>query len=178
MPSMDEAQQREVWHELFFLLSSSATVLIGLLFVVLTLHLREVAGSRDFRLRARNNTYHLLNVFIVTALALAPQPARWLGLEVAAVSLYGLRLPLGVTWHYCHQPADVRARNPFWTDVIVTIIVAYALGITAGVALVTGSGWGLPLVAASCGLLLVRTVLTAWALMFGLGSGPTTRDPT
>ena len=165
---MEHSYQPELWHELFLMLGTSATALVGLLFVVLTIHLHAVKQDRDFNLRARNNTYHLLNVLVVSALALAPAPATLFGIGVAVISLYALRLPIGVTWHYYHLDKAVRERNPFWTGVIVTIVIAYAMGIAGGAGLVAGAPWGLAMVATSCVVLLVRTVLTAWALMFGL----------
>lgn len=174
---MEHSYQPESWHEFFLMVGTGATALVGLLFVVLTIHLHAVQQDRDFHLRARNNSYHLLNVFVVSALALAPQPAMYLGIEVVLVSLYALRLPIGVTWYYYHQDKVIRERNPFWTDIIVTIIVAYSLGIVGGAGLIAGANWGLPLVATSCVALVVRTVLTAWALMFGLGPASATAKP-
>jgi hypothetical protein len=165
---MPHSYQPEQWRDLFIMLGSSATALLGLLFVVLTIHLQTVKEDRDFSLRARNNSYHLLNVFVVSALALAPQPTVFFGSEVALVSLYGLRLPIGVTWHLYRQDEAIRERKPFWIGSVVTIILAYALGIAGGTALIAGSNWGFALVATSCVVLMVRTVLSSWSLMFGV----------
>jgi hypothetical protein len=156
---MPHSYQPELWHELFVMLGSSAAALLGLLFVVLTIQLHAVKQDRDFRLRARNNAYHLLNVFAVSALALAPQPAVLFGIEVALVSLYGLRLPIGVTWYLYRQDKAIRVRKSFWIGAVVTIGLAYALGIAGGTALMTGSYWGLPLVATSCVVLSLPVVI-------------------
>ena len=174
---MPHSYQPELWHELFVMLGSSAAALLGLLFVVLTIQLHAVKQDRDFRLRARNNAYHLLNVFAVSALALAPQPAVLFGIEVALVSLYGLRLPIGVTWHLYRQDNAVRERKPFWIGAVVTIGLAYALGIAGGAALMTGSYWGLPLVAICCVALMIRTALSSWAMLFGIEPASATSGP-
>jgi hypothetical protein len=50
---------------------------------------------------------------------------------------------------------------------IVTISTGYLLGALGGAALAAGHGWGLYPVSASSAILLVRSVLTAWMLMFG-----------
>jgi hypothetical protein len=150
------------------MLGSSAIALLGLLFVVLTIHRHTVKQDRDFSLRARNNAYHLLNVFTVSALLLAPLPAVFVGILVALVSLYGLRLPIGVTWHLYRQDPAIRERKPFWIGAVVTIGLAYAIGIVGGAALITGSYWGLPMVATCCVVLMIRTALSSWALMFGV----------
>jgi hypothetical protein len=157
----------EPWRDLFIMLGSSATALLGLLFVVLTIHLQTVKQDLDFRLRTRNNSYHLLNVFILSALMLAPQPAALFGIEVALVCLYGLRLPIVVTWHLCRQDEAVRAHKPLWLGSVITIGTAYVLGIAGGIALFVGSNWGFALVATTCVVLMVRAVLSSWALMFG-----------
>ena len=165
---MPHSYQPELWHELFIMLGSSATGLLGLLFVVLTIHRHTVKQDRDFSHRARNNAYHLLNVFTVSALALAPQPAAFFGIQVALVSLYGLRLPIGVTWHLYRQEQVAGERKPFWIGAVITIGLAYSFGIAGGAALMTGSYWGLPLVATCCVVLMIRTALSLWALMFGI----------
>lgn len=174
---MPHSYQPEQWRDLFIMLGSSATALLGLLFVVLTIHLHTVKQDRDFHLRARNNAHHLLNVFVVSVLALVPQPALFFGVEVALIGLYGLRLPLGVTWHLYRQDKATRQRKHFWVGAVVTIGVAYALGIAGGTALMTGSSWGLPLIATSCVVLMIRTVLSTWAFMFGLEPASTTTGP-
>lgn len=165
---MADANEPERWHEFFLMLGTSATALVGLLFVVLTIHLHAVQRDSDFHLRARNNAYHLLNVFVISALALAPQPAVILGVAVALICLYALRLPIGVTWHFYHQDKAFREGKRFWTGIVITIFITYSLGFAGGAALIAGSPWGLPLVATCCVVLVVRTVLTAWALMFGV----------
>jgi hypothetical protein len=174
---MPNSYQPEQWRDLFGMLGSSATALLGLLFVVLSIHLQTVKHDRDFSLRTRNNSYHLLNVFVVSALALAPQPAVFFGSEVALVSLYGLRLPIGVTWHLYRQDQAIRGQKPFWIGSVITVVMAYVLGIAGGAALVAGSSWGFALVALSCVVLMVRAVLSSWSLMFGVEPASTTTDP-
>ena len=174
---MPHSYQPEQWRDLFIMLGSSATALLGLLFVVLTIHLQTVKQDRDFSLRTRNNSYHLLNVFVVSALALAPQPAVFFGIGVALVCLYGLRLPIVVTWHLYRQDKAIRERKSFWIGSVITIGLAYALGIAGGTALIAGSNRGCALIATSCVVLMVRTVLSSWALMFGAETASATTDP-
>jgi predicted MFS family arabinose efflux permease len=49
---------------------------------------------------------------------------------------------------------------------ITTIVAGYGLGAAGGGAFVLHSGWAPYLVSASCIILVVRSVLTAWMLMF------------
>jgi hypothetical protein len=48
----------------------------------------------------------------------------------------------------------------------ITIAIAYSLGAAGGAALILRPAWGPYLAAAACLTLIVRTVLTAWMLMF------------
>jgi hypothetical protein len=164
---MSQSYGLELWRDLFVMLGSSATALLGLLFVVLTIHLQTVKEDLDFRLRTRNNSYHLLNVFILSALTLAPVPVMFFGIGVALVCLYGLRLPIVVTWYLYRQDEADRAHKPLWLGSVITVATAYALGIAGGIALLAGSNHGFALIATTCVVLMVRAVLSSWALMFG-----------
>ncbi len=111
---------------------------------------------------ARNNTFHLLTVLVTAALVLAPQPPAILGAELVPLHLYGLRLPIVFTYRHF-----VEHHGGFQLRMTITIAIAYLLGAAGGAVLIRDPAWGLYLVSASCVLLLARTVLTAWNLMFG-----------
>jgi hypothetical protein len=168
---MDFAHTPEPWRDLFVMVGAAAGTLVGLLFVVVSLHLDRIAKRTDANMRvtvegARNNTYHLLTVLIEAGLVLTPQPLALLGAELVAVNLFGLRLPLVIIRRYLGQGITISERRGFPTRLIATIIAAYLLGAAGGAALLFSQQWGLYLVAASCMTKLVRTVLTAWMLMF------------
>ena len=175
---MENAYQPEAWHDLYIMLGSAAAVLVGLLFVVITLHLGEIRNNPHFNTAAtihaaRNNTLHLLTVMVETALVLTPQPAAILGAELVALNLYGLRLPVGFTYRWFNKNIRFAEHRGFPADIIATIFVSYLLGIAGGIALIEDESWGLYLLTASCLVILVRSVLTAWALMFGVGETET-----
>lgn len=170
---MEPAYKPEAWHELFVMIGTSAGALVGLLFIVISLHIDRIVERADVNMRAtvdgaRNNTYHLLTVLLEAAAVLTPQPPWLLGAELIALNLYGVRLPLMIVRTYVRQNVTISERGRFPTRLIVTIIAAYALGIAGGAAVLARAEWALYLVAASCLIKLVRTVLTAWMLMFGM----------
>ena len=159
------------WHELYFLLASTAGVLVGLLFIVMSLHLDKIKDLSDANIRfaldaSRNNTYHLLTAFLEASLVLTPQPLALLGLEVFALSLYGLRLPLGITYTYWKKDIAFGARNRFPTGTIATVASSYLFGMVGGLALIRHLEWGLYFLTGSLLMLLVRSVLNAWRLLF------------
>ncbi len=168
---MDNIYHSELWRDLYVMLGTSAGALVGLLFVVISLHVEKV-DNPAYNLRmiiegARNNTYHLLNVLVMATLVLMPQPLPVLGAELLAINLFGLRLPLIRTYKYCIKPVTVTSRGDFPYVLILTIIVGYLLGIGGGAALIRNEEWGLYPVTLCCITLIVRSVLTAWKFMFG-----------
>lgn len=170
---MNFAYKPELWRDVFIMIGTSAGALVGLLFVVMSLHLDRILERTDANMRvtvegARNNTYHLLTVLIEAAVVLAPQPLALAGAELVAINLFGLRLPLTIIRRYVRLRVTISERGGFPTRLIATIIVAYLLGAAGGLALLLSQDWGLYLVAVSCMTKLVRTVLTAWMLMFGM----------
>lgn len=168
---METIFHSELWRDLYVMLGTAAGALVGLLFVVMSLHLEKV-DNPAYNLRmimegARNNTYHLLNVLVMATLVLMPQPLTVLGAELLAINLFGLRLPLIITYKYCIKPVTVTSRSDFPYVLILTIITGYVLGIVGGAALIRSEEWGLYPVTLCCITLIVRSVLTAWKFMFG-----------
>jgi len=158
--------QPELWHDVFVMMGSAAAALVGLLFVVMSLYFHAIRAAPDYDLgatihAARNNTYHLLTVMVTAALILIPQAALPLGAELAVLHLFGLRLP--VLFTYTHF---FRNRGGFPFAMITTIVTGYGLGAASGAAFILRSGWAPYLAATSCIILVVRSVLTAWMLMF------------
>jgi len=169
---MHQSVNLEPWRDAFVMLGSSAGALVGLLFIVMSLHFDRISRNPDANTRisldgGRNNTYHLLTVLVEATLVLAPQPMALLGAELVAINLFGLRLPLTITHRYLRQNVTISERGGFPTTVILTITAAYLLGAIGAGVLIASRDWGLYFVAASCLIKIVRTALTAWMLMFG-----------
>jgi modulator of FtsH protease len=163
----------EDWRDLFVMIGTAAGALVGLLFVVISLHIERIIERSDVNMRmtvegARNNTYHLLTVLIEAAVVLAPQPPWAMGAELVALNLFGLRLPLTIVATYVRQNVTISERGGFPMRLVLTVVAAYLLGAAGGVAVAARAPWALYLVALSCMIKLVRTVLTAWMLMFGM----------
>ncbi len=164
---MATGYQPEVWRDLFVMIGTSAASLVGLLFIVMSLHIGAIRDRPDYNMGAtihasRNNTYHLLTALVTAVVVLTPQPPPILGAELVALHLFGLRLPITFTLRHF-----IENHGGFPISMIVTISTGYLLGVIGGIALIGMGGWGLYLVSASCALILVRSVLTAWMLMFG-----------
>jgi hypothetical protein len=175
---METAVLPEAWRDLFEMIGASAGALVGLLFIVVSLHFDKIAERSDANMRitfegARYNTLHLLTVLVEAAVVLTPQPPVLLGAELIAINLFGLRLPLRIIYRYRNQNITISQRGGFPTALIATVITAYLAGAAGGAAIFEHASWGLYLVAGSCVTKLVRAVLTAWTLIFGLTNATT-----
>jgi hypothetical protein len=166
---MGHAIQSELWRDLYLMLGTSAAALIGLLFIVSSLHLDEIVNNPAFRLRARNNTLHLVVIFIESMLILTPQPMPILGAELAAINLFGLQFPLSFAYRYFYKDRETGQRGGWSKYRSVIYIAGYLLGIAGSAILIGGSNGGLYPVTASCGVLLVLIVSNAWSIMAGVG---------
>lgn len=170
---MEAAYKPELWHDLFVMIGTAAGALVGLLFIVMSLHLDKISERADSNLRAtidgaRYNTIHLLLVLVEAAVVLTPQPLSFLGAELIAINVFGLRGPLVFAYNYFDKHITISHRGGFPTGLILTITAAYLLGVAGGVAAFRLLNWSLYLVSASCVVKIVRSVLTAWMLMFGM----------
>jgi hypothetical protein len=169
---LENAFQPELWRDLYVMLGTSSAALVGLLFVVTSLHLDQIVNNAVFRLRARNNTLHLLIMLVEAAMILTPQPVATLGAELVAVNLFGLRLPLSFAYKYFHQNKGNRSGFPIYP--FVTYTASYLLGIAGGAGLIEHANWGMYLVAISYVTILVAVALNAWTIMLGVGQTETT----
>jgi hypothetical protein len=165
---MDHAARIGSWGELYVMLGTSSAALIGLLYVVTSLHLEEIVKNPTSRRHARSNSLYLIITVVDAALVLTPQPGLFLGIELALLNLVGLAIPLRnifvirADWRGAH-----RAGFAFHRSLI--FVFAFTSGVAGGAFLAIGSSWGLYLVTASYVALLVSVTLNAWAIMVGIG---------
>ena len=173
---MDSVHLLEQWHDLFLMIGTTAGALVGLLFIVMSLHLDLISELADYNMRAtiegaRYNILHLLTVVVESAVILAPQPLVFIGAELVFINMFGLRLPLTIIYKYMDKHITISERGGFPTVLLATIIAAYLMGAGGGFAFFSHPLWGIYLVAISCTIKIVRSVLTAWMLMFGVKHG-------
>ena len=166
---MENAYQPELWRDLYVMLGTSSAALIGLLFVVTSLHLKQITNNPVFRTRAFNITHHLLTTLIEAALILAPQPIFVLGLELTAINLLGLWLPLSFVYRYFYKNRNAGKRGSYsiWRGLLN--ITAYLFGIAGGLTLMASSNWGMYLITGSFIVFLLSAILNAWTIMLGVG---------
>src|SRR5665213_3372408 len=166
---MENAYHPEKWHDFYVMLGTSAAALIGLLFVVTSLHLEEIVNNRVYRARARNNAIHLLLMLVQAGAFLVPQPSAVLGAELIAINLCGWYLPLSFTYNafFKNRTAGKGGGVSIYRGIFYH--VGYLLGVAGGVSMINQSRWGMYLVAVSYLSFFVSVIWNAWTIMLGVG---------
>ncbi|MEO7366036.1 MAG: hypothetical protein ABIW03_06930 [Sphingomicrobium sp.] len=165
----------ENWHEFYLLAGSAAAVLIGLIFVVVTLMSDRPRSSvlEGSRLYMGPVVLHVSFVLALSAAALAPgiRPAQF-ALVASVIALWGLmRAVMSI--------AGIRAAGgeepPHWTDVWFYGAVPAALYLAMAVVAFgfwSETQWAAPGVAAVVTGLLLISVRNEWDLVTWLAPRP------
>ena len=131
--------QPEAWHDFFVMAGGAAGALTGLLFVAMSLHLPQVASSREHRLRSEATMAALVMLIAVAALGLIPyRSTSVLGAELVAafaVFLVFYAVRSRAYWAGGRLPRSVALRTAL--GAVITLS-----GIASGVLLLIGLGWG------------------------------------
>jgi hypothetical protein len=159
----------ELWRDLYIMLGTTAGALIGLLFVVTSLHLDELIGNPIYRIRARNNVFYLLTMVIESALVLTPQPVVYLGIELLVIALSLLLLHLRNLYRFHMKDKAVGRSGGFSPYATARFLVSDLLGAGGGALLIGRMSAGLYLFTASILLFLVSVIINAWTLMLWVG---------
>ncbi len=166
---MPNVYQPELWRDLYIMFGTSAGALLGLLFIVTSLHLDEIMNNALYRIRARNNMYYLVTMLGQAALILTPQPISILGAEFAFINSLLLLFHVRnlYLFQYKHKERSKRAGvSPFNA---IRYIGSDLIGIAGAACLLGHLSWGLYLITVSYFIFIVAVILNAWMIMLGIG---------
>jgi hypothetical protein len=166
---METAYQPELWRDLYVMLGATAGALIGLLFIVTSLHLDDIVNNPVYRIRARNNSFYLLTLVIEAALILTPQSMPVLGAELTIIGLFMLTLHLRNIYSFYLRDKATGHRGGFSIFGALRFVASNLLATIAGLCLMAGWHGGLYVITASYLLFLVSITMNAWAIMLGVG---------
>jgi hypothetical protein len=153
-----------LWEGFALALAGAAAVLIGLIFVGLSINLQRVLRVAWLARRAGAAVVLLLAVFAASALVLVPgQSSTMLGGELAGLGLVGAG---SVAWLLVRDRHSVEPAFRRRSDGAAAMgILAVTLFTVCGITLVLDTGGGLYWLVPATLLCVVRAILDSWVLL-------------
>ncbi len=155
--------EAEAWADLYLVAGASAAVLIGLLFVALSINREAIAAHAHFRGQARQALYALVYVFVISLVVLIPDQADWvLGAELLCLAVLNLvvAVPRQVRGMTTTPPTERRR----FALLIAVYNGAMLLILVAGTGLLAGFDGALFLLAAAVVALSLLAIANSWTL--------------
>src|SRR5689334_20857683 len=145
------------WQNFYVMLGGANAALTGLVFVALSIHLKEVLEHPLLRPRAVITLAVLTTQIVIAAIVLIPQSAQLMGLEIFGVN--ATFLALDVRQWVMRSVSAARVLS-------LAIRIIY---ISSALSLVFGVGGGFYLLAIAVVVTLGRTMVNAWTLLTSIG---------
>jgi hypothetical protein len=153
MPSSNDPA---AWQNFFLMMGTANATLTGLLFVALSIHLREVLEHPRLKPRAVIALVVLTTQIVISAIVLVPQSRELMGLEILVLN--GVFLYLDVR---------NRVQTTLNQAALLSLVIRLAYGYSA-ISLIVGIGGGFYVLALVLVLTLARTMASCWALLTAL----------
>ena len=144
------------WQNFYLMMGTANAAITGLVFVALSIHLREVLDHPILKPRAVLALVVLTTQIVISAIVLTPQSRELMGVEILVMN--GIFLILNL-------------RNRVAITLNQAALVSLLIGLTyvyASVSLVVGQGGGFYILGLVLVLTLARTMASCWALLTAL----------
>jgi hypothetical protein len=154
---MNASNDPAAWQNFYVMIGTVNGVLVGLVFVALSIHLREVLDHPVLKPRAVLALVVLASQIVIAAIVLTPQTRELLGVEI--LFLNGIFIALNI-------------RNRVPSKANVTSLVSLAIRVTYvywAISLVLGVGGGFYILDLVLVVTLGRTMASCWTLVTALG---------
>jgi hypothetical protein len=155
------------WWNFFYLCGSAAATLTGLMFIAVPLGSALIRKDNlaEVNLFLSPLCFHFLHVFFLCCMTAVPRANPWL-IGVAAIVSASLRLTT-MPKNYSvlrelAQKEDSDIDRSDWMKLVVLPITIYLSFIAAGIGFLSGKAWAVPVLAASCLVLLLVSARGAW----------------
>jgi modulator of FtsH protease len=146
------------WQDFYVMMGGANAALTGLVFVALSIHLKEVLEHPLLRPRAVIALTVLTTQIVIAAIVLTPQDSTWMGVEIFVLNASFLIV-------------DLRQRGRGAFNVNRASLLSFAIRLVyiySALSLFFGVGGGFYVLAFIVLLTLARTMASAWALLTAL----------
>ena len=144
------------WQNFYVMMGGANAALTGLVFVALSIHLREVLDHPLLKPRAVIALTVLTTQIVIAAIVLTPQSAQLMGVEIFLVNAAFLAVDL-------RQGLSLEISRPRLISLVIRLVYIYA-----SLSLIVGLGGGFYVLGFIIVLTLGRTMASAWALLTAL----------
>jgi len=153
---MNAGNDPAAWQNFYIMIGTANAAITGLLFVALSMHLKQILSHPIYKPRAIVVLVILTTQIVISAVVLAPQPRVLMGLEILGINVFFLALNLRY-----RAPARITAGSAL----TIAFRVIYLL---AAVSLITGVGGGFYILGGILTLTVVRSISNCWTLLTAL----------
>ncbi|MGI8549607.1 MAG: hypothetical protein ACR2PL_02255 [Dehalococcoidia bacterium] len=161
---MELAYRAEGWQALFSTVAGSSAAMLGLLFVALSLNLRQIMPDPSHAARAREALGGLLVLLVLAVLVLIPgQDPRLLGSELLGLGIVLVALSIRLQGRTLQRLKH--GQHGLWAARILPFNLATLAVPIAGGSLLAERFGGLYWLVPTLLIYLLRSVLNTWTLM-------------
>src|SRR5205814_7588033 len=91
---MDAGNDPAAWQNFYIMIGTANAAITGLLFVALSLHLKQILAHTVYKPRAVVVLVVLTTQIVISAIVLSPQPRELMGVEILIINFFFLALNL------------------------------------------------------------------------------------
>ena len=150
---MNAGNDPAAWQNFYIMIGTANAAITGLLFVALSMHLKQILSHPIYKPRAIVVLVILTTQIVISAVVLAPQPRVLMGVEILGINVFFLAINLRY-----RAPARITPGSAL----TIAFRVIYLL---ASVSLITGVGGGFYILGGILTLTVVRSISNCWALL-------------
>jgi hypothetical protein len=150
---MNAGNDPAAWQNFYIMIGTANAAITGLLFVALSMHLKQILSHPIYKPRAIVVLVILTTQIVISAIVLAPQPSVLMGVEILGINVFFLAI-------------NLRYRAPARITPSSALTIAFrVIYLLASVSLITGFGGGFYILGGILTLTVVRSISNCWTLL-------------
>ncbi len=155
---MNAGNDPAAWQNFYIMIGTANAAITGLLFVALSMHLKQILSHPIYKPRAIVVLLILTTQIVISAIVLAPQPRVLMGVEILGINFFFLAL-------------NLRYRAPLTITGGSALTVAFrVIYLLASLSLITGVGGGFYILGGILTLTVARSLSSCWSLLTAVES--------